>query len=99
MIDKEKIKLLFREKKYKEISYIFKNEYKEMLFKFAENNNIHIDDYTEVEDLLFLIPNKYPNLEGCIDLISFYMYSEETPIIDNLDYMISNYNKVKHMLT
>jgi len=98
MFDKNKVKQLFLEKKYKEIYSVFKKEYKQMVIDFAKRNDMQIDDM-KFEDLLFTIPIEYPYLEGCIDCISGILFSEDMTIYENIDEMLNCYNDTKNMLT
>ena len=98
MLNKEKIKEMFQKEQYEDILYVFKKEYKQMIVDYAKRNEIEVDEETDVEDLLVLIPQKDPNLNGCMSIITTILYAEDKTIFENLDDMLSDYNHVKKLL-
>lgn len=99
MLNKEKMKEMFQKEQYEDILYLFKKEYKQMIVDYAKRNKIEVNEDTDMEDLLILIPEKDSNLSGCMSMITSILYAEDKTIFENLDDMLSNYNHVKQMLT
>lgn len=99
MLNKEELKNLLRNKEYLKIIQIFKNEYTNILLEFSKKNNITISNETEIEELIMEISEKFPNLEGYMDTLSIIFFSPDMYIGDNIDYMLSNYESIKRVLT
>lgn len=99
MLNKIELKNLLRNKEYVKIIQIFKAEYTNMILDFAKKNNITITNETEIEDLILEISEKFPHLEGYMDTLSIIFFSPDMNIGDNIDYMLSNYESIKRVLT
>lgn len=99
MLSKDIIMDLYKRKQYVDIANIFAKEYEELVFNFAKEKGIYIDEDTIVEELIAQIICEFPNLEDICDKIMDILYNEEIHIIKNIDDMVSNYNMIKKALS
>lgn len=98
MLNKQEIKELLTNKKYGKIINIFRNEYTNMIFNFAKNNHININDM-EVEELIVIISEEFPHLEGYMVTLAGILSSPDMNVGEHLNTMINNYDLIKNALT
>ncbi|MDO4282703.1 MAG: hypothetical protein Q4D02_03625 [Clostridia bacterium] len=99
MLNKQEIKELLKNKKYDKIVHIFRTEYTNMVFEFAKKNNIELNENTEVEELILIISQDFPELEGYMMTLSNLLTSPDMNLGDHLNHMINNYDTIKEALT
>lgn len=98
MLQKQEIMELLKNKEYEKIIHIFRKEYTEMIFEFAKKNNINTNDM-EVEELIVIISESFPRLEGYMVTLSNLLTSPDLNIGEHLNSMLNNYDSIKDVLT
>lgn len=99
MIEKEIIKDLLVKKEYIKIINIFRDDYKQLLMQFAKKHEINLSDKMEIEELILLISNDFPLLEGDLSILSSYLFDPDLTNIERIDQMMQHYNILKSKLT
>lgn len=99
MLNKQEITELLKQKNYNKIIHIFRREYTDMLINFIKKNNIELNEDAEVEEMILIISDEFPNLEGYMDILSNILTSPEMNIGEHLNYMLNNYELTKNVLT